>query len=80
MKNYVANKATDTNYSKAHNVATSLAEVLKTIEADSTKDTRLADKLANIRTKVTSQIIPSIELIKAASSTTVALQITKTVN
>lgn len=80
MKNYVAAKATDTNYAKAHNVATSLAEVLKTIEADSTKDTKLADKLANIRTKVTSQIIPNIELIKAASSTTVALQITNTVN
>ena len=40
MNNYVAAKATDTNYSKAHNVATSLAEVLKTIEADSTKDTK----------------------------------------
>jgi hypothetical protein len=72
----VAAKATDTNYSKAHNVATSLAEVLKTIEAGSTKDTKLADKLANIRTKVASQIVPKIEQIKAASSTAHALQIT----
>jgi len=75
MKNYVAAKATDTNYSKAHNVAASLAEVLKTVEAEASKDTKLADKLANIITKVTSQIVPKIEQIKAASSTALALQI-----
>jgi hypothetical protein len=72
MKNYVAAKATDANYAKAHNVAASIAEVLKTVDADSTSS-NLADKLASLATKVTTQIKPKVESIKSASSTTNAL-------
>ena len=75
MKNYVVAKATDTNYAKAHNVAASIAEVLKTIDADSTSSTKLADKLTSLTVKVTTQIKPNIENIKSASSTTNALQV-----
>jgi hypothetical protein len=75
MKNYVALKATDTNYAKAHNVAASIAEVLKTIEADSSNTTKLSDKLASLSSKVTSQVLPNVEAIKSASSVSGAVQV-----
>jgi hypothetical protein len=75
MKNYVALKATDTNYAKAHNVAASIAEVLKIIEADSSNTTKLNDKLASLRSKVTSQVVPNVEAIKSASSVSSAVQV-----
>ena len=75
MKNYVAAKATDANYAKAHNVAASIAEVLKTVDADSTSSTKLADKLTSLTSKVTTQIKPNIENIKSASSTTNAVKV-----
>ena len=75
MKNYVAAKATDANYAKAHNVAASIAEVLKTIDSDSTSSTKLADKLSSLTSKVTTQIKPNIESIKSATSTTNALKV-----
>jgi hypothetical protein len=75
MKNYVALKATDTNYAKAHNVAASIAEVLKTIEADSSNTTKLSDKLASLSSKVTSQVVPNVEAIKSASSVSSAVQV-----
>ena len=75
MKNYVAAKETDANYAKAHNVAASIAEVLKTIDADSTSSTKLADKLISLTSKVTTQVKPNIENIKSASSTTNALKV-----
>ena len=73
MRNYVSAKATDANYAKAHNIAASIAEVLKTVDADSTSSTKLADKLTSITAKVTTQIKPNIENIKSATSTTNAL-------
>jgi len=75
MKNYVALKATDSNYAKAHNVAASIAEVLKTIEADSSNTTKLSDKLASLSSKVTSQVLPNVEAIKSASSVSSAVQV-----
>ena len=75
MKNYVAAKATDTNYAKAHNVAASIAEVLKSIEADSSSSTKLGDKLASLSSKVTSQVVPNVEVIKSASSVLSAIQV-----
>jgi hypothetical protein len=75
MKNYVAAKETDANYAKAHNVAASIAEVLKTIDADSTSSTKLADKLTSLASKITTQVKPNIENIKSASSTTDALKV-----
>ena len=75
MKNYVAVKAIDTSYAKAHNVAASIAEVLKTIDADLPSSTKLADKLTSLTSKVTTQIKPNIENIKSASSITNALKV-----
>lgn len=63
MKNYVALKATDANYAKAHNIAASVAEVLKTIDADASTTTRLSEKLASLSAKVTLQVAPNIEAI-----------------
>jgi hypothetical protein len=74
MKNYVAAKATDANYAKAHNVAASIAEVLKTVDADSSSS-NLAEKLASLASKVTTQIKPNIDTIKSASSTTNAVTV-----
>jgi hypothetical protein len=56
MKNYVAAKATDANYAKAHNVAASIAEVLKAIEADTSSSAKLSDKLVSLNSKVTAQV------------------------
>jgi len=75
MKNYVAAKATDTNYSKAHNVAASISEVLKSIDTDSSKDTKVSEKLASLITKVNSHIVPNLDNIKLASSPSNALKI-----
>jgi hypothetical protein len=75
MKNYVAAKATDANYAKAHNVAASIAEVLKTVEADSTSSTTVAAKLTSLASKVTTQIVPNITSIKSATSTTNAVTV-----
>jgi hypothetical protein len=75
MKDFVAAKATDANYAAAHNVAASIAEVLKTIDADASKDTKLADKLTSLTTKVTTQVVPNITEIKSASSTQNAVKV-----
>ena len=75
MKDFVAAKATDANYAAAHNVAASIAEVLKTIDADASKDTKLADKLSSLTTKVTTQVVPNITEIKSASSTQNAVKV-----
>jgi hypothetical protein len=75
MKNYVALKASDANYAKAHNVAAAIAEVLKTIEADAGSNTKLSDKLASLSSKVTAQVVPNVEAIKSATSTSNAVQI-----
>jgi hypothetical protein len=75
MKNYVALKATDANYAKAHNVAVAITEVLKTIESDSSSGTKFSDKLAALGTKVTAQVAPNVEVIKAATSVANASQL-----
>ena len=75
MKNYVALKATDPDYAKAHNIAAAVAEVLKTIEADTSSVTKLSDKLATLRSKVTTQVAPNVEAIKSATSLSLAVQI-----
>ena len=75
MKDFVAAKVADTNYAAAHNVAASIAEVLKTIDADSTKDTKLEEKLTSLTTKVTTQVVPNITEIKSASSTQNAVKV-----
>ena len=75
MKNYVALKVTDANYAKAHNVAASIAEVLKTIEADASSVTKLSDKLKSLSSKVTAQVAPNIDAIKSATSVSNALQV-----
>ena len=75
MKNYVAAKVTDTNYAKAHNVAASIAEVLKTIDADATSSTKLADKLTSLASKVTTLVVPNITSIQAAATTAKAVEV-----
>jgi beta-glucanase (GH16 family) len=75
MKNYVALKATDANYAKAHNVAASIAEVLKNIETDASPSSKLGDKLATLSSKVTTQVAPIVDAIKSASSPANAINI-----
>lgn len=75
MKNYVALKATDSNYAKAHNIAVSITEILKTIEADSSSNTKFSDKLASLSSKITTQVVPNLEAIKTATSLSNAVQV-----
>ncbi len=69
MKNFVAEKATNAAYADAHKVATSVAEILKSIEAQSSLNTSLASKLTALSTRVTSQVVPNIAYLKASTST-----------
>lgn len=64
MKNFVAEKVTNAAYNDAHKVAASVAEVLKTIETQSSSNTTLAAKLAAVQTKVTSTVVPNLSAIK----------------
>ncbi len=66
MKNYVAEKATNSAYADAHKVAASVAEVLKTVDSSSNTSTTLTEKLSSISTKVTSQVAPHVIQIKAS--------------
>jgi len=75
MKNYVAAKATDANYAKAHNVAASIAEVLKIVDADSTSSTTVADKLTSLASKVTTLVVPNITSIQAAATPAKAVEV-----
>jgi len=75
MKNYVLLKTTDSKYAEAHNVAATIAEVLKTIEADAGTGTKLKDRLVTLSSKVTTQVVPNIAAIKSATSPSTALQI-----
>ena len=68
FQNFIALKATNPEYSKAHNVAVSIAEVLKTIETGPTPDIKISEKLASLLAKTTTQIIPKIEQIKNAKT------------
>jgi len=78
MKNYVAEKVTSADYAKAHNVAASMAEVLKTVEDESSKDTKVSNKLANLSSKVTTQIVPKLAEIKNAKTPTEASAVAET--
>lgn len=68
MKNFVAEKATNSAYTDVHKVAASVAEVLKNIETQSSSNTTLANRLSSLTTTVTSQIAPNVAQIKAATS------------
>jgi hypothetical protein len=78
MKNYVAEKVTSADYAKAHNVAASMAEVLKTVEDESSKDTKVSNKLVNLSSKVTTQIVPKLAEIKIAKTPTEASAVAET--
>ena len=68
MKNYVAEKITNPNYSNAHKVAASIAEILKTIDHQSTVTTPLSTKFSKLKEKVTSQVVPILSQIKSAAT------------
>jgi hypothetical protein len=68
MKNYVKQKSIDSTYEEAHKIAAAVAEVLKTVDSSSDSNTSLAEKLASISGKVTTQVAPNVELIKLAVS------------
>jgi hypothetical protein len=74
MQNYVEKKKTDANYAKAHNVAVTIVEVLKTVEADAGSGAKMSDKLKSLAAKVTAQVAPKVDSIQSASSPTSALQ------
>lgn len=75
MKNYVALKLGDESYSKVHNVAAAITEVLKSIDGDQTINGDRVKKLNSILERVTSEIVPKVESIKAAKSLTSAIDV-----
>lgn len=68
MKNYVTEKVTNSAYSDAHKIAASVAEILKTIDQQSTVNTTLATKLSTLTTNVTNQVAPISSQIKSSTS------------
>jgi hypothetical protein len=74
MQNYVELKKSDANYAKAHNVAVTIVEVLKTVEADAGSGAKMSDKLKSLAAKVTAQVAPKVDSIQSATSPTSALQ------
>jgi hypothetical protein len=76
MKNYVAEKATNSAYADAHKVAASVAEVLKTVDSSSNTTTTLTEKLTSLSTKVTSQVAPQVIQIKASVTVNDAKNVT----
>jgi hypothetical protein len=79
MKDFVAEKTTNPAYAEAHRIAVSVADVLKTVESESTSSTSLTDRLANARTKVASDVVPQVALIKQATSNSDALAAMKAI-
>lgn len=79
MKDFVAEKTSNPAYAEAHRIAVSVADVLKTVESESTSSTSLTDRLANARTKVTSDVIPQVALIKQATSNNDALAVLRSI-
>lgn len=67
MKDYVSEKATNSDYLDAHKIAVSIAESLKTIDQQSSSSTSLTSKLSSLKTAVTNQIAPIKSQIKSAS-------------
>jgi molybdopterin-binding protein len=68
MKNFVAEKASNTAYGDAHKVAVSIAEILKNIETEASTNTTLDKRFSLLETSVTSQVAPNVKQIKAAAS------------
>lgn len=66
-KNYVAAKATDSNYAKLHNLAAAMVEVAKNVESSDPRSP-LPQKLANFRSSVDSEVLGRLSAIKAAPS------------
>ncbi len=80
MKNFVAEKTTNSAYVDAHKIAVSIAEVLKSIDSVSGSSTTLAAKMAAVISQVASQVTVNIESIKQANSIDEAKQIFQNVN
>ena len=68
MKNYVSEKVTNSAYADAHKIAASIAELLKTIESQSSSNTTLSSKLSSLATSVTTNLAPIATQIKSSSS------------
>ena len=68
MKNYMSEKATNSNYIDAHKIAVTVAEVMKTVDAVSNSNTTLSERLKSITGKVTTQVTPNVGQIKSATS------------
>jgi hypothetical protein len=66
MKNYISEKANNSDYSDAHKVATSIAEALKNIEQQSAAT--LAIRLTNINAQIALSVTPVLTQIKSAQS------------
>ena len=79
MKNYVAEKTTNSDYVNAHKLAASVAEAIKNNETNSDSSTSLVEKLTTLTGVVTAQIAPNVATIKAASSVSDAAASSKAV-
>ena len=85
MKNFVAEKASNSAYADAQKIAVSVAEVLKNIDSQSSVNTTLASKLTSLTSNVTSSVAPIASQIKSAANlddarTAVNTQISAAVN
>lgn len=72
MTNYIVKKTTDSSYVNAHKVAVAIVEVLKSVDSESSANTSLSNRLSATVSKVSTQVAPSVQNIKQASTTAAA--------
>lgn len=75
MKDFVAEKRTDSGYGQTHKLAGAIAEVLIEIERGSTASTTVLNKLSALEAGVEQWVLPNLVGIKTASTVAAAREV-----